>query len=49
MRPLRIEIRNLGAISYANIDLSNITCSAIAGPNGSGKSTAFTIAPMFAL
>jgi exonuclease SbcC len=49
MRPLRIQIKNFGAIPYADIDLSNITCSAIAGPNGAGKSTAFTIAPMFAL
>ncbi|MCC5468690.1 AAA family ATPase, partial [Pelosinus baikalensis] len=49
MRPLRIQIKNFGAIPYADIDLSNITCSAIAGPNGAGKSTAFTIAPMFSL
>lgn len=49
MRPLCIQIKNFGAIPYADIDLSNITCSAIAGPNGAGKSTAFTIAPMFAL
>lgn len=49
MRPMNIEIRNFGIISYADIDLSNVTCSAITGPNGSGKSTAVTIAPMFAL
>lgn len=49
MRPLRIQIKNFGAIPYADIDLSNITCSVIAGPNGAGKSTAFTIAPMFSL
>jgi len=49
MKPLRIQIKNLGAIPSADIDLANITCAAIAGPNGAGKSTAFTIAPMFAM
>jgi len=49
MKPLRIEIHNLGAIPYADIDLSNITISAICGVNGAGKSTAFTTAPRFAL
>lgn len=49
MKPLRIEIVNLGAIAYVDIDLRNITTAAIAGPNGAGKSTAFTIAPRFAL
>ncbi|HWR06165.1 SMC family ATPase [Sporomusa sp.] len=49
MKPLRIEIHNLGAISYANIDLTNISIAAICGVNGAGKSTAFTVAPRFAL
>lgn len=49
MRPLRIQIKNLGAIPYADIDLTNVDLAAICGPNGAGKSTAFTIAPMFAL
>ncbi len=49
MRPLKIAIKNFGAIPAADIDLNGITCAAIAGPNGAGKSTAFTIAPMFAL
>jgi exonuclease SbcC len=49
MRPLRIQIKNLGAIPYADIDLTNVDLSAICGPNGAGKSTAFTIAPMFSL
>jgi len=49
LKPLRIVIKNLGAIPAADIDLAGITCAAIAGPNGAGKSTAFTIAPMFAL
>jgi exonuclease SbcC len=49
VRPLRIQIKNFGAIPYADIDLSNTDIAAICGPNGAGKSTAFTIAPMFAL
>ena len=49
MKPLRITIKNFGAIPAADIDLTGVTCAAIAGPNGAGKSTAFTIAPMFAL
>ncbi len=49
MKPLRIIIKDFGAISFADIDLTGITVAAIAGPNGAGKSTAFTIAPMFAL
>ena len=49
MKPLHIEITNLGAIPHADIDLSNITMAAISGVNGAGKSTAFTIAPRFAL
>ncbi len=49
MKPLQIEIHNLGAIPYANIDLTNTTLGAICGPNGAGKSTAITIAPRFAL
>ncbi|TWH48515.1 AAA family ATPase [Sporomusa sp. KB1] len=49
MKPLRIEIHNLGAIPYANIDLTNTTLAAICGVNGAGKSTAFTVAPRFAL
>lgn len=49
MKPLRIEIHNLGAIPYADIDLTNTTLAAICGPNGAGKSTAITIAPRFAL
>jgi len=49
MKPLRIAIKNFGAIPAADIDLTGVTCAAIAGPNGAGKSTAFTIAPMFAL
>lgn len=49
MKPLRIEIHNLGAIPYADIDLANTTIAAICGPNGAGKSTAITIAPRFAL
>ncbi|MGL5514690.1 MAG: AAA family ATPase, partial [Sporomusa sp.] len=49
MKPLTIEIHNLGAIPYANIDLTNIALAAICGVNGAGKSTAFTTAPRFAL
>lgn len=49
MRPLRIEITNLGAIPYAVIDFENVDIAAVCGPNGAGKSTACTIAPMFAL
>lgn len=49
MKPLRLEIRNFGAILNMQIDLANTTCAAIAGPNGAGKSTAFTTAPRFAL
>ena len=49
MKPLRIEITDFGAIAHTEIDLSNVTLSAIAGPNGAGKSTAFTVAPRFAL
>jgi exonuclease SbcC len=49
MKPLRIEIHNLGAISYVSIDLTNTTLAAICGVNGAGKSTAITIAPLFAL
>ncbi|SFM21942.1 AAA family ATPase [Pelosinus propionicus] len=48
MRPLRIQIKNFGAIPYTDIDLSNTDIAVICGPNGAGKSTAFTIAPMFA-
>jgi exonuclease SbcC len=49
MKPLRIEIHNLGAIPFANIDLTNVSIAAICGVNGAGKSTAFTTAPRFAL
>ena len=49
MKPLRIEIHNLGAIPYADIDLTNTSLAAICGVNGAGKSTAFTVAPRFAL
>lgn len=49
MKPLRIEIKDFGAIAHTEIDLSNVTIAAICGPNGAGKSTAFTIAPRFAL
>jgi len=49
MKPLRIQIKNLGAIPSADIDLTGITCAAICGANGLGKSTAFTTAPRFAL
>ena len=49
MKPLRLEIKDFGAIPYITIDLANITMAAICGSNGAGKSTAFTIAPRFAL
>jgi len=49
MKPRRIQIKNLGAIPSADIDLTGITCAAICGANGLGKSTAFTTAPRFAL
>jgi len=49
MIPLRIEVTNFGALSHAEIDLSDITLAAVCGPNGAGKSTLFTIAPVFAL
>ena len=49
MKPLRIQITNLGAIPSADIDLTGVTCCSIAGPNGAGKSTAFTVAPMWSL
>jgi exonuclease SbcC len=49
MIPLRIELHNFRAITYANIDLTDVTIAAIAGKNGAGKSSAFTLAPRFAL
>jgi len=49
MKPLRIEITNLGAITHTEIDLTGVDIAVICGPNGAGKSTAFTVAPMFAL
>ncbi|MHC1760549.1 MAG: AAA family ATPase [Negativicutes bacterium] len=49
MKPFRIQIKNLGAIPAADIDLTGITLAAICGANGLGKSTAFTTAPRFAL
>lgn len=49
MKPLRIEIKDFGAIAHMVIDFTAISCAAICGPNGAGKSTAITIAPRFAL
>jgi exonuclease SbcC len=49
MIPLSINLRNFGAITEAEIDLSDISLAAVVGPNGVGKSTLFTTAPMWAL
>lgn len=49
MKPLRISVKNLGAIPSADVDLTGINLAAICGANGLGKSTMFTVAPRFAL
>jgi exonuclease SbcC len=49
MNPLRIEISNMGAVTYADHDLNNISLAAVVGVNGSGKSTTFTTAPTWVL
>jgi exonuclease SbcC len=49
MNPLRIEISNMGAVTNAEHDLSNISLVAVVGVNGSGKSTTFTLAPTWIL
>lgn len=49
MNPLRIEISNMGAVTHADHDLSNISLVAVVGVNGSGKSTTFTLAPTWIL
>lgn len=49
MIPTRLELRNIGAIPAADIDLRSIDLAAVVGPNGVGKSTTFTFAPLWAL
>ncbi len=49
MIPTRLELKNIGAIGEADIDLQSIDLAAVVGPNGAGKSTAFTFAPLWAL
>lgn len=49
MIPLRIAVKNFGAIPEADIDLRAVDLAAVVGPNGAGKSTLFTVAPLWAL
>lgn len=49
MIPTRLELKNIGAIPAADIDLRSIDLAAVVGPNGVGKSTTFTFAPLWAL
>jgi exonuclease SbcC len=49
MIPTRLELKNIGAIPAADIDLRSVDLAAVVGPNGVGKSTTFTFAPLWAL